>query len=97
MKQYFVYILLCSDETYYVGVTNDLNRRIHEHQEGLKCDSYTAKRLPVELKTAICFPSIINAIEFEKKIKKWSKRKKEALINKNYELLPELSKKSFME
>ncbi len=96
MKQYYVYILLCSDETYYVGVTNDLSRRLNEHQEGLKTDSYTAKRLPVVLKTAICFPSILKAIEYEKKIKKWSKRKKEALINEHYELLPELSRKNFI-
>ena len=96
MKQYFVYILLCSDNTFYVGVTNDLDRRLSEHQEVLKNDSYTAKRLPVELKTAIRFADILSAIEFEKKIKKWSKRKKEALINGDYELLPELSKKNFV-
>ena len=95
MKQYFVYILLCSDNTFYTGVTNDLNRRLNEHQEGLKSDSYTAKRLPVKLKAAIRFVDILSAIEFEKKIKKWSKRKKEALINENYGLLPELSRKRF--
>ncbi|MGE0569269.1 MAG: GIY-YIG nuclease family protein [Bacteroidia bacterium] len=95
MKQYCVYILLCSDNTFYVGVTNNLDRRLSEHQEGLNYDSYTARRLPVELKLAIYFADVLCAIEFEKKIKKWSRRKKDVLINGCYGVLPELSKKSF--
>jgi putative endonuclease len=47
--QYFVYILKCNDNTYYTGVTNDVQRRFLEHQNGDDVDSYTYKRRPVEL------------------------------------------------
>lgn len=49
MKQYFVYILLCSDNSYYTGITNDLERRMYEHQHGMDPGSYTGKRRPVKL------------------------------------------------
>jgi len=95
MKRYYVYILLCFDDTYYVGVTNNVERRLHEHQNSLNDKSYTSSRLPVTLECAIEFTNILEAIEFEKKIKKWSKAKKRALIEKQYQMLPELSKKKF--
>ncbi|MGE0562594.1 MAG: GIY-YIG nuclease family protein [Flavobacteriales bacterium] len=93
--QYFVYLLKCNDNTYYAGVTNDINRRYIEHQNGDDVNSYTFKRRPVELVFVAEFSDINAAIEKEKQIKKWSKAKKEALILENYELLPELSKKKF--
>jgi len=93
--KYFVYILKCSDDTYYTGVTNDIDRRFAEHQEGENKNSYTFKIRSVSLVFFAEFSNIDYAIEKEKQIKKWSKAKKEALINGNYELLPELSKKKF--
>jgi putative endonuclease len=91
--QYFVYILKCNDNTYYTGVTNDVQRRFLEHQNGDDVDSYTYKRRPVELVFYAEFSDIRTAIEKEKQVKKWSKAKKEALINNQFDLLPELSKK----
>src|SRR5436190_1254686 len=92
---YFVYILRCSDGTYYTGVTNDLVRRVNEHQEGINNTSYTYSRRPIELLFHEMFNEIQYAIAFEKKIKRWSALKKKALINGEYNKLPELAKKKF--
>lgn len=93
--QYFVYILRCSDNTYYTGVTNNIERRLAEHQSGENKTAYTFKKRPVKLVFKANFSSIDYAIEKEKQIKSWSKNKKEALIKGDFELLPELSKKEF--
>jgi putative endonuclease len=95
MKVYFVYILKCSDNTYYTGVTSNLNQRIIEHKTGKHIDSYTFKRRPIELVFYAEFTDINLAIITEKQIKKWSKAKKEALINNDFEKLPNLAKKRF--
>ena len=89
---YFVYILLCSDGTYYTGITNNVNERLLEHNLGLNRTSYTYKRRPVFLQYAEMFHDVNQAIRFEKKIKKWSHEKKRALIEQRYEDLVELSK-----
>ena len=81
MKQYFVYILLCSDNSYYTGVTNNLERRIYEHENGLDPSSYTFKRRPLKLVFHEMFYDINQAIAFEKQIKGWRRAKKEAIIN----------------
>ena len=95
MKKSFVYILKCSDGTYYTGVTSNLSKRIVEHELGSNLDSYTSSRRPVELVFYAEFTDINIAIEKENQIKKWSKAKKEALINGDFESLPNLSKKKF--
>ncbi|SFC32652.1 putative endonuclease [Zunongwangia mangrovi] len=66
-----------------------------EHDSGKYPDSYTYKRRPVELKFFNTFKDVEEAILFEKKIKKWSKAKKVALINSEFEKLPNLAKKKF--
>lgn len=91
MKTYFLYILKCSDGTFYTGVTNNLERRLNEHEFGIDTESYTYKRRPVTLEFYEEFNDIKQAIEFEKKIKKWSGKKKQALIDKNWDRLKELS------
>lgn len=91
MKQYFVYILKCADSSYYTGVTNNLERRFHEHSTSHSPNSYTSKRLPVELVFHHIFKSILQAIAFEKQVKGWSRKKKEALINNEWDLLPMLA------
>jgi putative endonuclease len=93
MKQYFVYILLCSDNSYYTGVTNDLERRLYEHETGLDPKSYTFKRRPLKLVFQENFNDVNEAIAFEKQVKGWRRAKKEAIINGDWHLLPELSKK----
>ncbi|RBW59566.1 GIY-YIG nuclease family protein [Tenacibaculum sp. E3R01] len=95
MKIYYVYILKCSDETYYTGITSDLEKRIFEHKEGKHSESYTYKRRPIKLMFYAEFSEVSFAIKTEKKIKKWSKAKKEALINNEFEKLPNLAKKKF--
>ncbi|MFA5555617.1 MAG: GIY-YIG nuclease family protein [Flavobacteriaceae bacterium] len=95
MKLSYVYILLCSDNTYYVGVTSNLEKRIEEHILGKHYESYTYSRRPLELVYYTTFTDIVIAIEYEKKIKKWSKQKKLALIEGRYDDLPNLSKKEF--
>ena len=95
MKTYFVYILLCSDGSYYTGVTSNLTQRLEDHQYRKHLNSYTSKRLPVELKFFCTFTEISLAISAEKQIKKWSRAKKEALINEEYDLLPNLARKRF--
>ena len=96
MKTYFnVYILKCSDNTFYTGVTSNIEKRIAEHQEGKFTNAYTYSRRPVELVYSTLFTDYINAFNFEKKIKKWSQVKKQALINDEFEKLPNLAKKKF--
>lgn len=92
MKFYFVYILLCADKTYYTGMINDLERRVSQHKSGHKKDSYTATRLPITLLWYLQCENPKEAITIEKQIKGWSRRKKEALINENWDDLIQFSK-----
>jgi len=95
MKQSYVYILKCADGTYYTGVTSNLTKRFYEHNAGIHPDSYTFNRRPLKLVFYCEFTDINLAIEKEKQIKKWSKAKKEALINGDYDALVNLAKKRF--
>ena len=72
---YFVYVVECSDKSYYSGVTNDLEKRLWEHNNDNKGQAYTYKRRPVILKFFQRFEDINQAIEFEKQIKGWSRKK----------------------
>lgn len=90
MFNYYVYILECADKSYYTGVTNNLERRIAEHNSGL-LKGYTSSRLPVKLVYYAYFNRIEDAIRFEKQIKGWSRKKKEALINGDIKSLKVLS------
>ncbi|MCV9389379.1 GIY-YIG nuclease family protein [Reichenbachiella ulvae] len=90
---YTVYILLCSDGKYYTGVTNDIERRFYEHQSGFDKKAYTYSRRPVKLVFQEHFQDIHQAIAFEKQVKGWRIEKKKALINLEWEKLPELAKK----
>ena len=90
----WMYILECSDGSYYVGSTNDLERRIWEHNEGLG-GKYTARRRPVKLVYAAEFASIAEAYEREKQVQGWGRAKREALIDGDYAALQELARKDF--
>lgn len=91
LKYLYVYILKCSDGSFYTGITNNLERRFSEHNSGINKKSYTAGKLPVSLVHHEMFDDYNLAIAWEKKIKNWSKRKKEALINSNWQALKEAS------
>ncbi len=95
MKIFFVYILKCSDSTYYTGITSNLEKRLLEHTTGKHKDSYTYFRRPITLEFYAEFTKANQAIDTEKQIKKWSKVKKEALIKGEFEKLPNLAKKKF--
>jgi putative endonuclease len=75
---YYVYILECSDKSYYTGVTNNLERRMWEHETGFDPRCYTFKRRPLILRYSIHNTDIMQAIAWEKQIKGWSIKKKEA-------------------
>ena len=91
MKFYYVYILRCSDNSLYTGITNDLDRRFNEHNDGKLKDAYTYSRRPVKLEYFQDFTEPTQAIFFEKKLKKWSKVKKEALIKGDFDMIQTLA------
>ncbi len=85
MKGY-MYILKCSDGSYYTGSTIDLDLRLQQHQNG-EGANYTKKRLPVELVYYEEYQRIDEAFNREKQVQGWSRKKKEALINGKLEEL----------
>ena len=91
MKRAWVYILQCSDGSYYTGCTTNLQKRMTDHNEG-RYDGYTAKRLPVRLQWTEEFVDVRDAIVLERKIKKWTRKKKEALMRGDFQVLHELSR-----
>ncbi len=89
MKGY-MYILKCADGSYYTGSTKNLERRLVQHQSG-KGANHTRKHLPVELVYNEEYPRIDTAFYREKQIQGWSHKKKEALINGEYDKLKKLA------
>jgi putative endonuclease len=78
----FMYILLCSNGQYYTGSTNDLKKRLAQHQNG-EGANFTKKHVPVKLVYMEEFQRIDYAFHREKQVQGWSRKKKEALINGN--------------
>ncbi|HAP35567.1 MAG TPA: hypothetical protein DCQ28_06335 [Bacteroidetes bacterium] len=95
MNRAWIYIVLCSDGSYYVGSTTDLEQRINDHNSS-RYEGYTSSRLPVKLLWSSEFSDIRYAFEYERKIKKWSRAKKEALMRGDYDLLHILSRSTAM-
>ncbi len=92
----WVYILKCSDGSYYVGSTFDMDARLAEHQQGI-VKRYTHSRRPVELVFCDEFVSIEEAFYCKRQIrqiKEWRREKKKALIRRDFEALPDLSRTS---
>ncbi|MDT0675184.1 GIY-YIG nuclease family protein [Autumnicola musiva] len=87
MKLYYVYIVECSDKLLYTGITNNITRRLAEHNSALNQNSFTYKRRPVQLIFHQEFNDVNQAIYFEKKIKKWSAQKKRALAKNDFDML----------
>ncbi len=86
----YIYILRCSDSSFYTGSTYNLQKRIYEHKSG-KGPDWTKSRLPVEVVFVAEFPKYYDAQIFEKRVKGWTRKKKMALIEGEYELLPDLA------
>ncbi|WP_081987779.1 TrmH family RNA methyltransferase [Sphingomonas sp. 37zxx] len=91
---FHTYILRCSDGHYYVGHTDNLERRIAQHQAG-EMPGYTQTRLPVEFLWSADFPSRAEALQVELQLKGWGRPKKEALIRGDWAAVQALAKKSF--
>jgi predicted GIY-YIG superfamily endonuclease len=88
---FYVYIVRCSDASYYVGQSDDLEKRISDHNAGL-LSAYTRKRRPVKLVFSEEFQSREEALARERQLQGWSRAKKEALIAGNWERLRLLSR-----
>ena len=76
---FWVYLLRCSDGSYYAGHTDHLEGRLWQHQQGMGCD-WTSRRRPVKLVWCANLPTRDEAFAFERRIKGWTRAKKEALI-----------------
>lgn len=88
---FYAYLLRCNDGSYYAGHTDDIDVRIAQHQSGA-LGGYTAKRLPVVLVWCESFPTRDEAFEAERRLKGWSRAKKEALIAGDWALVSRLSR-----
>ena len=91
MKPFWVYILRCADGSYYTGHSDDLERRMGEHQTGI-CDGYTRDRRPVELAWSQECTTREEALAAEIQIKGWSRKKKEAMMRADWQAVNRLSR-----
>jgi putative endonuclease len=89
-----VYILRCSDDSFYVGSTWDLERRVSEHNLGLGA-AYTRRRRPVELVWSAAYDRVDEAYAMEKRIQGWSRAKRQALIDGCTDALSTLASRSW--
>ena len=92
--QFFVYILRCANGAYYVGSHRGDNvmSRVHEQNQGLDPKAYTYKRRPVELVWSEAFEDPNDMVDAERRLKGWSRAKKEAYINGDLSKLKSLAK-----
>ncbi len=87
---FYVYILQCSDGSYYTGHTDDLEKRVAAHKRG-EFSGYTSARRPVQLVFTEYFRSREEAFAGERQIKGWTRRKKEALVQRDWDRLRQLA------
>jgi predicted GIY-YIG superfamily endonuclease len=88
---FWTYMLHCADRTFYVGHTDDLDRRIAQHVSG-ETGGYTATRLPVKLVWCDEFPSRYEALQAERQLKGWGRGKKLALIRGDWRRISQLAR-----
>ena len=91
MQSFYVYIIECADGSFYTDHTDDLEARFEQHLLS-KTKSYTSSRKPLKLVYCSEFSERCQAQEAERQLKGWSRRKKQALINGEFDLLKFLSK-----
>jgi putative endonuclease len=85
-------MLLCRDGSYYVGVTSEIEVRVAKHSLGLDERAYTFKRRPVKLVHVEVFSTPVEAIQAEKRLKGWSRAKKDALVQSDWDAIRQLSR-----
>lgn len=95
MRKYSVYILRCSDNSLYTGITNNVENRVSQHAIGTDPKCYTFRRRPVTLAYSADFTEVLQAIAWEKTVKRWSRAKKLALIAGEYGALPSLARSQY--
>ncbi len=83
IREWYLYALLCSDGTYYTGVTTDLQRRLNEHNTSRRGAKYTRTRRPVKLVYSKYFVDRSSAQKAEYQFKQLTRRQKEKTINEN--------------
>jgi len=91
-RKYYVYMLLCADDSFYTGITNDPERRLWEHNEGIVETCFTHERRPVRMVHCSVFDNVGDAIDWEKRIKGWSREKKLALMRDDWQAIHEIVK-----
>ena len=84
---FWVYMLKCADNSFYIGHTDNLENRLLHHNYKTYPSCYTATRLPVELVFSQEFATREEALVSERQIKGWSRMKKEALVKGDWKLL----------
>ena len=89
---FWTYILVCNDNSYYTGHTDDLEKRLAQHNAGEITSCYTFKKRPVTLLFSQEFPTREEALSAERKIKGWSRKKKEAMIKGDWAEVSRLAK-----
>ncbi len=89
---FYIYILHCSDNSYYTGHTENLEKRLSEHQSGAIPSCYTFKRRPLNLVFSQEFPTRGEALASEQQIKGWGRKKKEAMIRGDWNEVSRLAK-----
>jgi putative endonuclease len=95
MNTYYVYMLLCADGSFYVGVTNELEVRIGQHQFGIDPHCYTFSRRPLKLVHSSDFRNVDDAIAWEKQLKGWSRAKKQALVESDWHRISRLARNAY--
>ena len=88
---FWIYILRCADGSYYTGHTDNLEHRLAQHESG-ELEDYTATRRPVELVFSQECASRMEALDAERRIKGWSRAKKEAMMRGNWQEVNRLSR-----
>lgn len=78
---YYIYILKCADGSFYTGYTNNLKRRINDHNNSKTGAKYTKTRRPVTLIHFEEFKTISEALKREAEIKNWTRKQKEIFLN----------------
>jgi tRNA/rRNA methyltransferase len=89
---FWIYILRCADGSYYTGHTEDLEGRVADHQHG-RFQGYTHDKRPVNLVWSAEFPTRVEALEAERRVKGWSRAKKEALIRNDWDAVERLARR----
>ena len=92
VKQYWTYMLRCRDGSCYVGITSEIEIRLAKHALGIDPDAYTFRRRPVTLVYSDVFSRPDEAIFVEKRLKGWSRAKKDALVRGDWDSIRSLSR-----